>query len=46
MAFPRSGVELVGDVIALLLSEPGHAGSLGQVLADEAVGVFVRAAFP
>ena len=46
MAFPRSGVELVGDVVALLLSQPGHAGSLGQVLSNEAVGIFVGATLP
>ena len=46
MAFPRSGVEFVGDVVALLLSESSHAGSLGQVLPNQAVGVFVGAAFP
>ena len=29
MAFPWSAVELVGDVVALLLCECRHAGSLG-----------------
>ncbi len=41
-----SGIEFVGDDIAVVLSERGHAGALGQVLADEAVGVFVGATFP
>ena len=48
MAEPFAGplIELAGDRIAVVLRELGHALFLGQVLADQAVGVFVGAAFP
>ena len=46
MALSRASVEMVRDVTALSLGQAGHAGALGQVLPDEAVGVFVGPAFP
>ena len=39
-------VELGGEGGALALGEGGEMGALGQVLAEEPVGIFVRAAFP
>ena len=48
VAEPFSGpvVDLFRDRIALVLREMTHAGELGDVLADQAVGVFVGAALP
>ncbi len=45
-SFPRSGVELGGDAIAVVLGEVRHALAFREVLADQAVGVFVGPAFP
>src|SRR5687768_17060391 len=46
MSLARSGVESVGDFVALGLREMFEAGSLRQVLANEAVEVLVAAALP
>ncbi len=46
MSFAGSVVELCGDGIAGALGQSGHALALGEVLADQAVGVLVRSAFP
>jgi hypothetical protein len=46
VAFAGAVVELVGDGVAGFLGEVIEAGAFGEVLADEAVGVFVGAAFP
>jgi hypothetical protein len=46
MDFSWSGIEFEGDVIQVILGEAGQVGSLGQVLAQQAVGVFVRSALP
>src|SRR6266700_3786158 len=43
---PRSAVEFRRDPIAIVLGEVGHALALGEILAHEAIGVFVGAAFP
>ena len=37
---------MFSNAIALLLGETTEVGSLGQILADETVGVLVGAAFP
>ena len=39
-------IEIVGDLIALRLCDVAHAGSLGQVLSQQAVEVLVAAALP
>ena len=44
--FSRPRVELHGDPIAVVLRQVRQALSLGQVLANEPVGVFVGPAFP
>ena len=46
VAFARAGVEDVGDLVTARLGEILHGGAFRQVLANEPVGVFVRAAFP
>ena len=46
VAFSRAGVETVGDLVAVSLGEVGHRHALRQVLANEAVGIFVRAPLP
>jgi hypothetical protein len=46
MSLPWSGVEGFGDSVVLVLSQPGHAGVLWQVLTDQPVGVLVGAALP
>lgn len=46
MAFPWSSVEAVGDGVAVLLRQSSHALSFRDVLAYQAVGVFVGAALP
>ena len=46
MSFPGPGIELVGDGVASVLSEGGHAGAFRQVLSEEPVGVFAGAALP
>ncbi len=43
---PRPAVEFRRDPIAIVLDEVGHALALGEILAEQAVGVFVGAAFP
>ena len=43
--FARPGVELCRDAIAVMLRQVRHALGLGEVLPDQAVGVFVGAAF-
>ena len=45
-AFARAIVEDVGDGGALVLGEGGEVGAFGEVLADQAVSIFVGAAFP
>ena len=42
-ALARPGVELPGDGIKFGLSEPGEIGALGEILPEQAVGVFVDA---
>ena len=44
--FAGRTVESCGDGVALELSELRHARSLGQILADEPVGVFVQTSLP
>ena len=39
-------VKLASDGVAALLRELGHAGAFGDVLTDQAVGVFIGAALP
>ena len=46
MALTWPVVEFVGDVIALLLSEMLHAGSLGHVLTQQTIEVLVCASLP
>jgi hypothetical protein len=46
ISLPWSGIELLCDGVALALGEQAHALALGQVLTDQAIGVFVAAAFP
>ena len=43
-AFSGSHVDFVGNEIELLLTVARQIGALGQVLADQAVGVFIGAA--
>jgi hypothetical protein len=45
-AFPGPIIEPGSDGVTTGLREAGHAGSLGQVLSDEAVGVLAGAALP
>jgi len=45
-AFAWTVIEDVGDGGALVLGEGREVGAFREVLADEAVGIFVRAAFP
>ena len=45
-AAARAVVEVSGDLCALLLGESGEVGAFGEILAEEAIGVFVGAAFP
>ena len=44
--FARPGVELCGDAIAVVLRQGFRALALGEVLADQTVGVLVGAVFP
>ena len=46
MSFSGSFVEFVGDGVAIRLGDELHALSLWEVLADEAVGVFIGPALP
>src|SRR5689334_1418348 len=41
-----AGVELVGDGVEVGLGVGGQVGAFGEVVADQAVGVFVGAALP
>src|SRR6266511_1606666 len=43
---PRPAVQFRSDPIAIVLGEVGHALALGEILAEQAIGVFVGAAFP
>ncbi len=45
-AAARAVVELGGESGALALGECGEVGALGQVLAEEPIGVFIGPAFP
>jgi len=50
-ALPAEGfswpdIEIEGDAVEILLGEDGQVGALRQVLAEQAVGVFVDAALP
>lgn len=42
----RSGVEFVGNDVALTLGECSHAGAFGEVRANQAIGIFIGAALP
>lgn len=44
--FTRAVVEFFGNLVAFVLGEMLEARSLGQVLTNEAIGVFVGSAFP
>jgi len=46
VAFPWPVIELERDLVAACLREASHGRTLGDVLANEAVRVLVRAAFP
>ena len=46
VAFARPIVKSTGDVVAAFLRECLHRGAFRDVLANEPVGVLVRAAFP
>lgn len=43
MSLSRSRVKLFGNSIALLLTERGHQGSFGRILAKESIAVFIIA---
>ncbi len=45
-ALAGTGVEFVGDVVEIFLGWPSHAFAHGEVLTQEAIGVFVRAPLP
>jgi hypothetical protein len=44
--FAWSVVESFGDDVEIVLAVAGQVGSFGQILADEAIGVFVRSSLP
>jgi len=46
VAFPRSVVEGVGDLIAAALGDVLHGRSFREILANETVGVLVGTSFP
>jgi len=46
MPFAWPGVQLVGDPVALFLSQTFHAGAPGQVLSEQAIEVFVASPLP
>ena len=46
MPLARSGVDLVSDGVAMVLVDPVHVVTFGEILADESVGVFVGASLP
>lgn len=43
---PRSGIELPGNSIQIVLAVAGQILALGQILAQQPVGVLVRSALP
>ena len=45
-AFSRSGIELPGNGIELGLRESSEIGSLGKILAKQAIGILIDAALP
>jgi len=45
-ALARPVVEFVGDLAQLLVADRSEVDALGEVLAQQAVGVLVRAALP
>jgi len=46
MYFSRPGIEFMRDGIEVFLIKDGEVGALGQVLALQAVGVFIAAPLP
>jgi len=44
--FARSGVELPGNGIKLFLGEDTQVGTLGQILPQQAIGIFVYPPLP
>ena len=46
MSFAWSGVEFVGDQVAIGLGDTLHGVSFLEVLADQSIGIFVRTTFP
>ena len=44
--FSRASVERVGGSVEVALGESGHIGALGEVLAEQTVGVLFRAPLP
>jgi hypothetical protein len=42
-SFPWSAVQFRSDPIAVVLGEVGHALAFGEILAEQAIGVFVGA---
>jgi len=46
MDFSRPGIEFKRDGIEVFLIKDGEVGALGQVLAQQAVGVFIAASLP
>jgi hypothetical protein len=44
--FSRTGVQLPGNGIEFLLREASQVSSLGEVLSEQTIGVFVDAALP
>lgn len=46
MDFSRPGIEFNRDGIEVFLIKDGEVGALGQVLAQQAVGVFIAASLP
>lgn len=46
MALTGAVVEFVGDPVAVVVGDVGHVRALGDVLADQSVGVFIGSALP
>ena len=44
--FPRAGVEPKGDGVQRARGETGQVGAVGQLLAQQAIGVLMGAALP
>lgn len=44
--FPRPGVELPGDGVELILGEGTQVGTLGQILPQQTIGIFIDATLP